>query len=377
MGHLLKNAFQWKMRNFVCIFWPLVFPLILGTLFHFALGGIGQSETMQAIPVAVIIREENEYTSYFEEFLQAVSQGDNAILDVKSLSPEQAREALDQKTVAGIIEMDRIPSLTVAESGIQASILESVLRMYTDHGSVIENTVKENPQNLPAVIDAMKKPETYFENVSLGGTSLEITTQYFYALIAMASLYGGYMGITSALKIQANISPLGARRCITPTHKLKLILAELFSCFVLHMINILILLGVLRYLYHVPLGGSPGYTVLVSAFGVVVGVSFGFFIGAALRSSEGVKVGIITCFSMVASACAGLMAPPVKIAIQRSVPFLNRINPAAAVTDSLYFVHIYNSPDRMWESLSILGILSLVLILASFFAARREYYASL
>lgn len=377
MGHLLKNAFRWKLRNFVCIFWPLVFPLLLGTFFHIALGNIGNTETMQTISVALVTRQEDDRTAYFTEFLDSLSQGNDPMLKVDHLSMEKAQKALDQQTVHGIFVMDKKPSLTVGKSDIQASILETILNIYTQHSQVIEAALQQHPENLPAVMEAMKEDTAYLENVTLGGTSLDFSTQFFYALIAMASLYGGYMGLYASMKLQANVSPLGARRCITPTHKIKLILSELISSFVLHMSNLLILLAVLRYLYRVPLGGNLGYTVLIAAFGVLIGVSFGFFIGAAVKGSEGLKVGTITCFSMLSSACAGLMSPDVKISIQRSLPLLNRLNPAAAIADSLYYVHIYNSPAKMWECLSILGAMSLLLIFASFFVTRRERYASI
>lgn len=377
MGHLLKNAFRWKLRNSICIFWPLVFPLLLGTFFHFALGNIGKAETMQAVPVAVVVRQEDAQAPYFTRFLAALSEGENPMLEVKYLSQAEAEKALSQQSVHGIFAVDESPSLIVEKSDVQASILQTILKTYTDHAQVIKVTIRQHPENLPAVIEAMKAESNYSEKVSLGGTSLEYTTQFFYALIAMASLYGGYIGQYAAMRLQANISPLGARRCITPTHKMKLILSELISSFALHMSNLLILLAVLRYLYKVPLGGNPGYTIVIAAFGVLIGVCFGFFISAAFKGGENLKTGIITCFSMVCSACAGLMNPGVKIGIQRSFPLLNQLNPAAVISDSLYFVHIYNSPARMWESLSILGVMSLILIFASFFATRRERYAGI
>ena len=381
MGHLIKNAFRWKLRNFVCIFWPLVFPLILGTFFHIALDNIGQAETMEAVPVAVVVREESWQTPIVEKYLDAVAQGENPVIKPEKMTWDQAKQALSQEEVAGIIEVKEIPALTVSQSGLKASILEMVLRMYVDHYSVVKNTALTSPEKLPQLVETMlaslEEEASFTEKVTLGGRSLNFSTQYYFALIAMASLYGGYMGLTAAMRLQANISPLGARRCITPTRKMKLVLSELLSCFVLHFCNLMILLAVLRFLYHVPLGGNPGYTVLISAFGVLVGVSFGFFIGAALKAGEGIKVGFVTCFSMVSSACAGLMAPAVKYSIQRAAPIFNWLNPAAMISDALFFVHIYDSPQRMAQCLAVLGGLSVLLITASILVTRRERYASI
>lgn len=36
MLHLLKYNLKVKLKNFGMTFWPLAFPLILGTLFYFA-----------------------------------------------------------------------------------------------------------------------------------------------------------------------------------------------------------------------------------------------------------------------------------------------------------------------------------------------------
>ena len=44
MLHLLKYSFLSKVRNFNIIFWPLVFPLVLGTFFYFAFGNINEAD---------------------------------------------------------------------------------------------------------------------------------------------------------------------------------------------------------------------------------------------------------------------------------------------------------------------------------------------
>ena len=52
MLHLLKYSFLSKIRNFNIVFWPLVFPLVLGTFFYFAFGNINEAD-FQTVPVAV------------------------------------------------------------------------------------------------------------------------------------------------------------------------------------------------------------------------------------------------------------------------------------------------------------------------------------
>ena len=80
------------------------------------------------------------------------------------------------------------------------------------------------------------------QEVSLGGKTIDGTSQFFYALIAMACLYGCFIGFGSAITLQANLTALAARRCVTPTHKLKLILSEQITSFLLGYTDVIILL---------------------------------------------------------------------------------------------------------------------------------------
>ena len=64
MFHLIKYSVIRKVKNFSMLFWPCMFPLILGTLFYFAFGNISESdfETVQAAFV-----EENPGDSVFPD----------------------------------------------------------------------------------------------------------------------------------------------------------------------------------------------------------------------------------------------------------------------------------------------------------------------
>lgn len=44
MLHLIKYNLLVKLRNFNTTFWPLVFPLILGTFFFFAFGNLNDAD---------------------------------------------------------------------------------------------------------------------------------------------------------------------------------------------------------------------------------------------------------------------------------------------------------------------------------------------
>lgn len=219
--------------------------------------------------------------------------------------------------------------------------------------------------------------EELVEQVTLGGRTTNGNAQLFYALIAMACLYGAFIGMNAVFTIQANLTTLAARRCVTPTHKLKLILSEMLSCFLLHYLNVLILLAYLRFVLKQEFYGQMPRMLLVTLIGSMIGVSMGISVGSFGKMKEGVKVGILLAISMTGSFLAGLMSADMKYLVDQNAPLVNRINPAAVITDALYCINVYDDPVRFGRCLATLAVTCAVLTLASFLLIRRERYDSI
>lgn len=92
---------------------------------------------------------------------------------------------------------------------------------------------------------------------------------------------------------------------------------------------------------------------------------------------EGVKVGILLAVSMTGSFLAGLMNADMKYLVDQNAPLVNRINPAAVITDAFYCINVYDDPVRLDRSLATLTVTCVVLTLASFLLIRRERYDSI
>ena len=211
----------------------------------------------------------------------------------------------------------------------------------------------------------MLSSDSLVREVSLGGRTIDGNVQFFYALIAMACLYGCFIGFGSAIGIQANITPLAARRCVTPTHKLKLILTDQLTSFAL------------GYILNLDFQGQMGKMLVVSFFGSLIGVSMGMFIGSFGKMQEGVRIGLMLGISMVSSFLAGLMNGNMKDIVEKSVPFVNRINPASLISDAFYCINVYDDMTRYYRNLITLAVMCVVLVMASFFMVRRERYDSI
>lgn len=374
MLHLLKYNVKVKLKNFGMTFWPLAFPLILGTLFYFAFGNISDAD-FQTVPVAVV--EEAHADQVFLAFLDQIEGGEDKLLSVKKMTDEQAQDKLEAKKVSGIYYVGTEPSLTVASSGIEESILQSVLSSYENTRSTVRNILKIHPEGIFDGLRAMLRQQNSVQELSLGGRTIDGNVQFFYALIAMGCLYGCFIGVGTAIRLQANLIALAARRCVTPTHKLKLVLSELISSFLLGYVDVVILLLYLRYVLKLDFQGQMGRMLVICFLGSLIGVSMGIFVGSLGKMKEGVKIGIILGISMVCSFLAGLMNNTMKDIVEKHAPFINRINPAALISDAFYCINVYDDLARYHRSLITLAVMGVVLVTASFLLIRRERYDSI
>ena len=126
MFHLIKYSVIRKVKNFSILFWPFVFPLILGTLFYFAFGNISESdfETVQAAFV-----KENQGDSAFPAFLEEVSK-EGTLIHVETMTEKEALQKLEDQKISGIFYGTETPYLKVGKNGLAQSIMQSLLESY-------------------------------------------------------------------------------------------------------------------------------------------------------------------------------------------------------------------------------------------------------
>lgn len=380
MLHLFRYRFVQTIRNSSNMFWALLFPIILGTLFYLSFGSAGLESTGESrwdkIKVAVVKdTDPSENAQAFEGFL---TQMDGETLDIQDISTEsEALSALNEETISGIFYVRDTPSLTVAKNGLNESILTSVLESYNQNAAMFREIAMTHPEKLPDALDAMNDYRNTTAEVSLGGKDLNPNVQYFFALVAYACLSGAFLGVQSSIDGQANISALGARRSITPTHKLTLILIDMAVLFIIHFFNILILCLYITHVLGISLGNDVGTLLLVDFMGSMIGICLGVAIGCLARISYGMKIGVCVLFTLFPGFHAGLMFGNMKNIIELHCPIINRINPAAVLSDAFYCMGIYNDMERFTRCLVILAVMSTLLLTVAFLGIRRERYDSI
>lgn len=368
MGKLYKFSLLETVRNKMEMFWPLVFPLILATLFYFTFG-LSTVTKMSPVPSAVV----KEGNTYFETFLEEM---DGAALTLQEMGEEEAREALRGGTVEGIFYSSAQLSLEVAGSQMNESILEMILDTYLQNQRLMEEIGKSNPLKIPQALKAVSGYQSYVEPVGTGGNTLDDGVAYFFALIGMACLFGSFSGMTAAANLRADQSALAARRSIVPVSRMKLVVSEMLAVFTVQFANICILLLYLHFGLHISFGEKWPLLIPVCILGSMTGVSYGIFIGCQ-RLKEGIKTGVLVGSSLLMSFLAGLMMGNMKDIVEHHIPILNRINPAALISDAFYSISVYENPARYRMNLLILAMITVILTCVSFVKLGRERYDSL
>lgn len=376
MLRILKTHITVSIREKTSMFWTLLFPLLLVTMYHFAFGGITESDMMKGLKAAVVQTEEE--TEEQKNFFQYLTAFDQKNLEVALMEKKEAEKALGDKRIDGIFFSGDSFSLTVQETGIASSILRQILDSYVKNQYIIEDIASQHPEKIQNALEAMTEYENGVKQVNMGMKNMDQVQSYFYAAIAMACMFGSFLSMYATVGVQANTSPLGARMASGCMKRWKGILASLLTGWILGFAEILILLLYIQtVLKDLDFQGVWGRILLICAAGTFASSSLGMATGTVGRFSENTKNGILVCVSLVLSFMADLMNTGVKYFIEQHVPFLNRVNPAALISDAFCSVLIYENGDRYRLCLLCLAAVGAVMLGAAVLSMRRMRYDSI
>lgn len=381
MAHIILLTWKKLFRDKINTFWILCFPIVLGTLFYISFSNMAEDENINPIPVAVVLSDD-EYSDAFKTALQDIEDSDDSMLNVNFCTADEAMDSLENQEISGILTAGEQISLTVsadmANDSLNQSILQTFVNEYNLNQNAIMNILESHPEKIADVIDSLKTETEYSKTVSLSrDDSASPYTQYFFNLLAMTSLFTAVGGLKIATENQANLSSLGARKCMSPANKLVIIISELIATtsyeFLLNIAGFVYLAYVLK----VDIVSRLPLSIFALFMSCLTGVSLGLFIGSIGRNDAGFKQGIIFAVTMPMCFFSGLMMGNMRIIIEDHCPIINRLNPAALISDCYYTLAGFESLDRFKTDIITLTVYICIFILCGFLATRRQQYASL
>lgn len=364
-------------RNKSAIIWTLIFPIALATFMYMAFGNLFDTdELMTVIPVAVVEEEENKG---LDALLEALSEeGEDQIFSVQKLNEEEALNALYNGDVNGIIYKGEEVSLTVGENGYMSTIIKTIIEQYTQSEAIVKDIISStaSEEEKSAAIKSLLDDKTYFTEGKTSDGYQNVYYNYFYAIFAMSSMFASFIAVERISKMQANTSSLGIRRAIIPKGKAMMLCSE-FLAMVTTQFAVMIIAFIYMNVIGIRFGGKYMAMLLILLLGPCVGLAIGAIIGSFAKLGDGAKMGICVSIGMGLSVMADLVAAGVKDTIEHTIPILNRLNPAALISDAFYSLNVYDSYNRYFIDIALLAVIMIVLLTISVQILRRNTYASL
>lgn len=377
--HAFYYGLKQLFRDKTLVWWTLLFPVLLSTLFYAAFSGLSEDESLKAIPVAVV-QEDNNFA--FDTVIRMLSEpGENQFLEVIYADQEEALSLLEAKEVVGVLQGSSPVTLLVSAEMSGVEMEKSILSAFVEQYNAIYDGIVEiamtRPEKMAQVVKELMAEKSYMTQTTYSDGTMDESVSYFFNLIAMVCLYSAMGGMLVAVRNQANLSALGARRCMSPTHKLVSLSGEQLATWLFNYVMVLISICYQNFILKVSFGSELGYVLLAAAVGCMTGVSLGFLVGSIGRMSESTKLGILMVVIMFNCFLSGLMVQNMRIYVGKVCPWYNKINPAALIADSFYALTVYASHDRFFMNLATLLAMSVVFCLAGYVLVRREKYANL
>ena len=381
--HNLKYNLKILFKNKTLIFWTFAFPIILGFLFNMAFSNINEGLKLEVFDIAIVDNDEFNNNEFYKEAYKSLSSGKDKMFNIKYVDKDEADKLLEDKKITGYVEFLEEPHIAIKGNGVEETVLKTVTDEIVSQKQMTDNIVEKEIENGNFDYDAINEKVMMIlssnkDVINKNNTNdLDVTMIEYYTLIAMALLYGGIISMTSLNYSLANMSNNGKRVAISPIKKLKVILSSLCASYIVQALGIILLMLFTIFVLKVDYGNNLGKVILMIIVGLLSGLSLGTFVSAIFKVSEGVKVGIILGITMLFSFLSGMMGMSLKYYIDTYAGFLNKIKPAAMVTDGFYSLYYYETSTRFNYNIISLLVFSLVLLVVSFISLRRQKYDSI
>ena len=393
MFNVFKGALMVLTRKRELFIWSLAFPILLSTMFMLMFANLDDATAFDPVATAVVADAHYDEATAFSSVIDELGEeGDDQLLDIRTFATvDEARNALTAGEVIGIVsvEADGTPKLAVSpDSGglgveqIGRTILDTVMNTYVRNADLLASVAADNPLALadPDLVEEALTHGNATVQVSLTHSTPVQSVRYYYALLGMAALFCGQVGMLAICETQPNLTPLGARRAIGATSRGTTLVATLAASGAISFACLLVAFLFIRFVVGVDFAGREGMCVVAIAVAALFATSLGTLLGSLPKVGFGVKTGLLTGLTCLLSLFAGLYGEPcmdLADQIAREAPVLAAVNPAKVVTDAFYSLYYYDSLVPFAEKAGILLIMTVVLFAVSALFVRRQRYASL
>ena len=381
--------------------WALAFPLILSTVFMMMFGPLDDQAEIDPMPLVVVDPADNAEGQSFNTFLDALSdpEDEESLFAITYAPDAEEAAALVKQNMTGedayigyVQLVDGTPDIHVVSISdlngmeqLKTSILIMAMDNYVANATMIRDLLDNDPRllaqpNVTEVLTSMTSPIEATARTTVTANQPKESVRYYFALLGMAALFGGTLGMIAFQRLKPNTSPLGARRALGATSHGRTVAATVAASWTITFACLCLTYLYMRYVAGVDFEGRDGACLLTTAIAALTATALGCAISAIPKVPESGKSGILTGIVCFASLFAGLYGQPtMELAdmISANFPALEYVNPAVQISQAFYSIMYYDSLAPMAGHLAVLLVMALVLFALSAQSLRRQRYASL
>lgn len=381
---MFLRIFSYKIKQLIrmrwLVGWNFLFPLVLASAFYLGFGNMIKDDPnrLDTIEVAYVAGDgiNSNFLSVIEE-LSKETKDHGKILEVTNFdSLEAASDALNKKDIEGIYyQHDDNIEVIVTENGLISTSLSQIVKSYQNYQASFEKILSEKPEEIDTLIASVNSNMSFLKKYDFkSGVSQYM--QFFYALLAMSSLFSSWVSTAMMTSLCANLSECGKRFELAPGHKLKAIFAGILAGTLLQTLSNTVVICYVEYCLGLHWGAPIYMVIAITSLASALGISVGTLIGSIFKKELALSM-VPLAFTMTCSFFSGLMMGGIQQIIQNFCPILNKINPATVFTDSLYQLACYGKTSAYYQDLGIMVLMIAICLIISVLILRRRNYDSI
>lgn len=381
---MFLRIFFYKIKQLIrmrwLVGWNFLFPLVLASAFYLGFGNMIKDDPNRLDTIEVAYVAGDGINSNFLSVIEGLSKetkDHGKILEVTSFdSLEAASDALNKKDIEGIYyQHDDNIEVIVTENGLISTSLSQIVKSYQNYQASFEKILSEKPEEIDTLIASINSNMSFLKKYDFkSGVSQYM--QFFYALLAMSSLFSSWVSTAMMTSLCANLSECGKRFEMAPGHKLKAIFAGILAGTLLQTLSNTVVICYVEYCLGLHWGAPIYMVIAITSLASALGISVGTLIGSIFKNELALSM-VPLAFTMTCSFFSGLMMGGIQQIIQNFCPILNKINPATVFTDSLYQLACYGKTTAYYQDLGIMVLMIAICLIISVLILRRRNYDSI
>lgn len=236
-----------------------------------------------------------------------------------------------------------------ASYDVNRAILESVATSYLQSEALIEELATHDPVALsdPTTIENALGLSVSVREVSLTHAQPDSIVRFYYALLGMASIFAAQLAGESVWHLQPTSSAAGARRTVSSTSRMRLLIPTIGACWAVSTTFLVIAFGYICLTAHIDFSGREGLCLVGIAASSLLSCGIGALVGALPgRMGSDSRRGILTALTCLLSLFAGLYGEPtMELAdtVAHVFPAATWLNPVCLIRDLFYTVYYYDT----------------------------------